>query len=47
MPSLSTFVQLAGGCVFVGGCFVLTVWLGLIVGGALLMLTAEAMERTS
>ena len=42
-PSL---VQFAGGCVFVAGCSLLALWLGLIVAGALLMLAAETMESS-
>jgi|AntRauTorckE6833_2_1112554.scaffolds.fasta_scaffold05180_3 hypothetical protein len=42
----SSLIQFAGGCLLVAGCTVLTVWLGLVVAGALLMLAAEAMERT-
>jgi hypothetical protein len=45
--SRPSFVQLAGGCLLVAGCSVLTVWLGLVVAGVLLMVAAEAMESTS
>jgi hypothetical protein len=44
--SKASIVQLAGGCTLVAGCSVLTLWLGLIVAGALLMIAAEAMDNT-
>jgi Na+-translocating ferredoxin:NAD+ oxidoreductase RnfE subunit len=44
--SRPSFVQLIGGCLLVAGCFLVTAWLGLVVAGVLVMVTAEAMEST-
>lgn len=38
-------IQATGAAMVTAGCFVLALWLGLIVGGLLVFVAAELMER--